>query len=111
MHLMNGLAGRNGIYFSFTSCSIRRLRNFRYPIIKKSGVQMKENIESWGYENIMKYVWVCHTPIMGSPCGTCHPCELKIETGMDVLMTARALKRYRNRKKKPYIYMQSKKGY
>jgi hypothetical protein len=25
MHLMNGLAGRNGIYFSFTSCSIRRL--------------------------------------------------------------------------------------
>lgn len=89
------------------------LGNFRYPIIKINGKQMRDNIRSWGYEDIMKNVWVCHTPLFGKPCGICHPCELKIETGMDFLMTPKALKRYHNRKKQPYktIYMVEKKLY
>ena len=78
------------------------LGNFSFPIINMNGKRMRENIESWGYRDIMKKVWVCHTPIFGKPCGVCHPCELKIETGMEFLMPPKAIKRYRNRNKKPF---------
>lgn len=57
--------------------------NFVFPIIDKDGSEMLSNISEWGYQDVMKYVWVCHSPIKGEPCGFCHPCELKIETGMD----------------------------
>ncbi len=83
------------------------LGNFKYPIIHLDGKQMRENIKQWGYEDVMKNVWVCHTPLFGGPCGICHPCELKIETGMDFLMSPRALKRYKNRKKQPYKFIYS----
>ncbi|MCM3722100.1 hypothetical protein [Solibacillus isronensis] len=79
------------------------LGNFKFPIINKAGHDMKSNIQKWGYEDIMKNVWVCHAPIFGKPCGFCHPCELKIETGMDFLLTKSALKRYARRNKKIFI--------
>lgn len=78
------------------------LGNFSFPIIKMTGKQMRENIESWGYQDIMKKVWVCHTPILGKPCGVCHPCKLKIETGMKFLMPPKAINRYKNRDKEPF---------
>lgn len=83
------------------------LGNFRYPIIKKTGSDMLKQIIEWNYEDVMENVWVCHTPIFGKPCGTCHPCELKIETGMGFLMSHGSLKRYNHRKKTPYTYIYS----
>lgn len=81
------------------------LGNFRFPIIDKSGQDMQANIQSWGYEDIMRYVWFCHSPILGKPCGFCHPCELKIETGMEFLFVESpiALKRYARRNRKTHI--------
>ncbi|GFZ91626.1 hypothetical protein GCM10010978_32650 [Compostibacillus humi] len=81
------------------------LGNFKFPIIKKTGKDMKKDIQSWGYEDVMKNVWVCHTPLYGKPCGLCHPCELKIETGMSFLLTRSAVKRYRNSKKPFFRYL------
>lgn len=78
------------------------LGNFKFPIIKKTGNDMRENIIRWGYEDVMKNVWVCHAPIFGKACGFCHPCELKIETGMEFLMPDAALKRYAKRKKRSF---------
>ena len=80
------------------------LGNFKFPIIKKTGQDMKENIQLWNYEDIMKNVWVCHTPLFGGPCGLCHPCELKVETNMNFLLTKSALKRYQRKNKKPFKY-------
>lgn len=73
--------------------------NLSFPIINKSGWEMKENIINWGYEEVIKNIWVCHTPIFGKPCGTCHPCELKIETNMHFLLASSSLKRYSERQK------------
>lgn len=81
--------------------------NFIFPIINKNGQEMLSNIEKWGYNEIMENVWICHTPINGKPCGLCHPCELKIETGMSCLLSEKAVERYKNREKKfnKIVYM------
>ena len=80
------------------------LGKFRFPIIDKSGSDMVANIRLWGYEDIMKNVWFCHSLIFGKPCGFCHPCELKIEMGMDFLFTgSAAFRRYARRNKKAFI--------
>src|SRR5690625_2375856 len=71
--------------------------NLHFPIINKTGKDMKDNIIKWGYEDIIKHVWVCHTPLFKKPCGLCHPCELKIETGMSFVLSNKAIKRYKNK--------------
>jgi|LSQX01.2.fsa_nt_gb 7-cyano-7-deazaguanine synthase len=71
--------------------------NFKFPIIDKSELDMKRNIELWGYEDVMKEIWFCHSPFFGKPCGLCHPCEVKIESGMGHLLPESALRRYRRR--------------
>jgi len=80
--------------------------NFKFPIIEMDGQEMKDNIQKWGYMNIMSHVWVCHSPYFGKPCGICNPCKLKIETNMEFLMTSRAIKRYNNRNKQPNKFFQ-----
>ena len=81
------------------------LGNFKFPIIDKSGHDMYANIRSWKYEDIMEKIWFCHTPIFGKPCGFCHPCELKIETGMQFLFvnSLSSLKRYARRNKRTHV--------
>lgn len=74
------------------------LGNFSFPIIQKTELDMVKLIKKLGYEDVMKYIWFCHTPINGECCGLCHPCELKIESNMEFLMTNRALRNYKIRK-------------
>lgn len=78
--------------------------NLNFPIIDKTADDMRENIAKWGYEDVMQHVWVCQQPIFGKPCGTCRPCQLKIEIDMSFLMSNKALKRYKNRDKVPHKY-------
>ncbi len=78
------------------------LGNFKFPIIDKTELEMKRNIELWGYEDVMENIWFCHTPIYGKPCGLCHPCAVKIKSGMDFLLPKSALKRYGRKDKTPY---------
>ncbi len=75
------------------------LGNFTYPIRDKTEVEMLENIREWGYEDIMSMIWFCHSPINGTPCGVCHPCQVKAESGMDFLLPYSAKQRNRKFKK------------
>lgn len=79
------------------------LGNFRYPIIDKTELDMKRNIDTWGgYKDVMENIWFCHTPFYGKPCGICHPCEVKIESGMEHLLPRASLRRYNRKNKMPY---------
>lgn len=72
---------------------------FTYPIIMKTERDMVKQIRKWGYEDIMKLIWFCHRPIAGKPCGFCHPCEVKIESDMEWLLSPSAIKNYMIHKK------------
>ena len=67
--------------------------NLRFPIIEISEVEMNGLIKAWGYEDIMKMIWFCHTPIRNKPCGLCRPCNEKIESNMQQLLPQAALHR------------------
>lgn len=83
------------------------LGNFRYPIIEKTEKQMLNIIKQEKYEEIMKHIWFCHRPIDGKPCGICHPCCVKVESGMEFLLPQEAIKRYRKSKKLEKIFGES----
>ena len=67
--------------------------NLRFPIIETSELEMKSKIEEWGYEDIMKMIWFCYSPIHNKPCGLCRPCNEKIESNMQQLLPKAALRR------------------
>ena len=46
-------------------------------------------------ENVMKKIWFCHAPINGIPCGTCRPCQQKMECKMDFLLPKKSQLRYK----------------
>lgn len=71
------------------------LGNFSFPIIDKTEVDMVKLIKEWGYEDVMKHIWFCHTPINGKCCGMCHPCELKYESNMEFLLPKSAVRNYK----------------
>lgn len=73
--------------------------NLRFPIIHRSGPEMRDDIDRWGYSDVMNNIWFCHRPYYGDLCGVCHPCQLKIETRMQHLFSKAALMRYDNREK------------
>ena len=75
---------------------VKVLGNLTFPIIEKTELEMKKLIKEWGYEDIMKMIWFCHTPIHNQPCGLCRPCNEKIESNMEWLLPEEALKRNAN---------------
>ena len=68
---------------------------FRFPIIKKTEVDMLKIIKEIGYEDVMKFIWFCHTPINNKPCGVCHPCHVKMESNMEWLLPKKSQRRYK----------------
>lgn len=70
------------------------LGNFSYPIIELKETDMVENINKWGYQDVMQKIWFCHHPINGNPCGICHPCTMKMGSGMSFLLPEESQKRY-----------------
>lgn len=73
--------------------------DLRYPIIKRTELDMLNLIKKWHYEDVMKLIWFCHSPIKGKPCGICHPCISKVEAGMKFLLPEEALKNYKKQMK------------
>ena len=51
-------------------------------------------LREMGYGNLIEKTWFCHTPVLGRPCGYCHPCETTIEAGQTWRFTKGQLKRY-----------------
>lgn len=80
------------------------LGNFRYPIIKKTELDMLELIKEWNDQDVMKLIWFCHSPVNGKPCGICHPCNVKIESNMEFLLPKKSLEKYRKQKKIKRIF-------
>jgi 7-cyano-7-deazaguanine synthase len=78
---------------------IQLFGNFSFPTIERTECEMKDNIVSWGYEDVMKLIWFCHQPLKnGDICGFCRPCQQKMESEMKWLLPNSAQKRYKNRK-------------
>lgn len=74
------------------------LGNLGFPIIDKTEKEMLEDIKKWNYEDIMKNIWFCHSPINEKPCGLCTPCKVKIESNMEFLLPKEAIRRYKKMK-------------
>ena len=55
--------------------------NIRLPIKDKTEQEMKKIIDDLGYNDVIKEIWFCHTPINNRPCGLCHPCIVKYNAG------------------------------
>lgn len=69
--------------------------NFSFPIIGKTELEMKAELDSLGtYADIMNSIWFCHVPYNQEPCGVCRPCQQKMECGMASLLPVSAQKRY-----------------
>ena len=75
------------------------LGNLTYPTVTKSAVEMQEIIKIWGYEDVMSHIWFCHTPVNGEQCGLCHPCQQKMESDMEWLLSEAAQRRFYRYKK------------
>lgn len=68
--------------------------NFILPIYNKTEQDMLGDIRAWHCEDIMQKIWFCNHPLMNSePCGLCHPCCIKIESGMEFLLPQDAIDR------------------
>lgn len=76
---------------STNDCTIL-LKNFLFPIIDKTELDMFEEIKRMDYQDVMKNIWFCHTPIRGKPCGFCNPCQEKIDSNMEYLLPRKAIK-------------------
>ncbi len=71
------------------------LGGFKFPLYDLTELDMKENIQKWGYEDIMQMIWFCYFPIKGKPCGLCSPCQQKMNRGMTFLLTKKGQKRFK----------------
>lgn len=55
-------------------------------------------LRDMGYGDIVEKTWFCHTPVLGHPCGYCHPCETTVESGQEWRFSKAQLKRYAQHK-------------
>lgn len=125
IHEYGNLVFKDGIGYldeNSTKEGLLVLGNFSFPIINKTERDMIKLIKKWKYEDVMKKIWFCHTPINGECCGLCHPCEVKYESDMKFLLTKRAIRNYKIQKimkkifkekitnKATYIYRKLKRG-
>ena len=69
-------------------------QHYHFPLAAMTKLDLKQKYIEWGYEDIMKLTWFCHTPIKGEPCGKCIPCNLAIEAGLKERFSNTALRRY-----------------
>ena len=67
----------------------------RFP---KSSTLLKaeevEEMKKLGFEKSIKKTWFCHQPILGHPCGICHPCQEVFDNGLEWRMSSAAKKRF-----------------
>ncbi len=51
------------------------LQDFHFPVFFLTKLDMKYNAKHYGFYDILKKTWFCHTPKNGKPCGWCNPCK------------------------------------
>lgn len=76
--------------------------SFDLPIFNVDEEEMLANIRNWDCEDVISHIWFCNHPLINDegeelrycPCGLCHPCRIKIESGMKQLLPEEAIERY-----------------
>ncbi len=64
-----------------TNFYIRQLfKNYRFPLIYRSKIDMKAYAEENGFLDIMLQTWFCHRS-NDKPCGECAPCKQYVKNG------------------------------
>lgn len=58
----------------------------------------ENGLKAMGCGDLIEKTWFCHTPVLGRPCGYCHPCETTIEAGQTWRFTKGELNRYKQYK-------------
>lgn len=66
---------------------------YKYPILGISETEMVPYIQKWGYEDVFKLTWTCDTGA-NEPCGVCHNCETKWDSGLRDFFTAHAIRNH-----------------
>ena len=75
------------------------LGHMLFPIMDCLETDMLKIINSWHLQDVMKDIWFCHTPTKnGKPCGKCHPCRIKYDSGMGFLLPRKELWHFRIKK-------------
>lgn len=57
-------------------------KNFKFPLIKKTKVEMLRIAKENGFLDILNHTWFCHSPVKEKPCGICKPCRIAIGEGL-----------------------------
>ena len=75
---------------------------FRFPIplYDTTKKQLVELYKEYGYGHVINRTWFCHCPIKGEPCGTCGPCRIAMEAGMQFRFSSSAVERYEKYRKR-----------
>lgn len=63
--------------------SLEVFRNYHFPLIKMTKLEMAEISKNNGFDHIMEQTWFCHEPTADNqPCGVCNPCIYTREEGL-----------------------------
>lgn len=58
-----------------------------FPIMDFTEKDMLDKVKEWKVEDVMQHIWFCHNPTSdGKPCGKCHPCTVKFDSGLSFLL-------------------------
>ncbi|MEN8251260.1 MAG: hypothetical protein ABFS32_20175 [Bacteroidota bacterium] len=69
---------------------------FDFPLIFQTKSEMRDKAKGYGFIDILKDTWFCHSPLPGNiPCGVCPPCCYAIEDGFTWRFPEESLKRYK----------------
>ena len=62
--------------------------DFLFPksLAQKQKRDEAEALKQWGYEDVLKKVWFCFTPVFGMPCGHCGPCRSAKREGIGYMI-------------------------
>lgn len=80
--------------------------NFRFPLplFEMTKLEVLEVCKVYGFIDIIKETWFCHTPINNMPCGLCNPCKQVIDAKMTFRLPKVALFRYKHIRKNKFFF-------
>lgn len=56
----------------------RLFRYWSFPVIDVTKEQMRDIARENGFYGLLLQRWFCFDPLLGRPCGRCHPCSLAL---------------------------------
>jgi len=68
--------------------------NYGYSIANRTEVEMWEQLQEWGYQDLVKLTQTCEHPYHGTPCGCCTNCFVKIHSAMGWYLGDKAQRRH-----------------